>query len=72
MLDPQARYRVREVRPQGVAEPGGRQSSAPFFDAINAADGAVLDGAWLALSGLPTPRAHAETAFIVQLDQEGV
>jgi alpha-galactosidase len=29
----------------------------------------LLDGAWLAQAGLPTPRTRAETAYIVRLEK---
>ncbi|MEY2892998.1 MAG: hypothetical protein RJA98_4189, partial [Pseudomonadota bacterium] len=38
-------------------------------DAINTPGGVVMDGAWLAHAGLPMPRVHAETAFIVRLQR---
>ena len=69
MLDPAARYRVREVLPAGTVRPTGRHHTAPFFDAINAPEGLVLDGAWLAQAGLPMPRTQAETAFLVRLER---
>jgi alpha-galactosidase len=69
MLDAAARYRVREVLPEGTLRPTGRHHTAPFFDAINTAEGLLVDGAWLVHHGLPTPRAHAETAYIVTLDK---
>ena len=62
-----ARYRVREVLPEGTVRPTGRHHTADFFDAINTAEGVVMDGAWLAQAGLPMPRAHAETAFIARI-----
>ena len=67
MLDAGARYRVRELLPEGTVRLTDRHHTAPFFDAINRPEGAVVDGAWLAQAGLPTRRAHAETAFIVRL-----
>jgi len=67
MLDAQARYRVRELLPEGTVRRTGRHDTAPFFDAINTPEGLLIDGAWLAQAGLPMPRVHAETAFIVQL-----
>jgi alpha-galactosidase len=69
MLDAGAQYRVREVRPQGSRRASGPQHSAPFFDAINSAEGQLMDGAWLAQAGLPMPRANAETAFIAHLER---
>ena len=33
----------------------GPHHTAPFFDALNTADGLRLDGAWLAQAGLPLP-----------------
>lgn len=69
MLDPAARYRVREVLPSGTVRPTGRHHTAPFFDAINTPEGLVLDGAWLAQAGLPMPRTPAETAFLVRLER---
>ncbi|MEJ7137204.1 alpha-galactosidase [Amphibiibacter pelophylacis] len=69
MLDAGARYRVREILPEGTVRPQGRHHTAPFFEAINAPDGMILDGAWLIHQGLPTPRAHAETAWILTLDR---
>lgn len=70
MLDSNARYRVRQVLPQGTQRPTGRHQTSPFFDAINTAEGLALDGAWLAQAGLPMPRVQAETAFIVRLQAE--
>lgn len=70
MLDPSARYRVREVLPAGTVRPTDRHNTAPFFDAINTSEGLVLDGAWLAHAGLPMPRTQAETAFLVTLRRE--
>jgi alpha-galactosidase len=52
MLDAAARYRVREIRPDG-AEPAARE----------------MDGAWLVHAGLPMPRAHAETAYLVRVER---
>ena len=69
MLDAGARYRLRQVLPEDVQRPAGRHNTAPFFDALNGVDGLVLDGAWLAQSGLPMPRVQAETAFIVHLQK---
>jgi alpha-galactosidase len=69
MLDANARYRVREVLPAGAVRPTHRHATAPFFDAINAQDGLLVEGAWLARAGLPMPRANAETAFIVRLQK---
>lgn len=69
MLEAGARYRVREVLPAGTVRPTGRHHTAPFFDAINAPEGVVVDGAWLVHAGLPMPRANAETAFIVRLSR---
>lgn len=69
MLDPAARYRVREVLPAGTVRPTGRHHTAPFFDTINTPEGLVLDGAWLAHAGLPMPRTQAETAFLVRLER---
>lgn len=69
MLDANARYLVRELRPAGSERPAGRHNTAPFFDAINEGDGLAVDGAWLAQAGLPMPRVHAETAFIVRLSR---
>jgi alpha-galactosidase len=67
MLDAGARYRVTEIRPDGVPETGHR---APLLDAIGGADGASFSGAWLAHAGLPVPRGQAETAWIVRLQKE--
>ena len=69
MLDAQARYVLREVRPASHVRPQGRHHTAPFFDAINTPEGLSVDGAWLAQAGLPMPRVHAETAFIVHLQR---
>lgn len=69
MLDTSARYRVREVLPEGTLRSKERHHTAAFFDAINTPEGLVVDGAWLAHAGLPMPRVYAETAFIVTLDQ---
>jgi alpha-galactosidase len=67
MLDAAARYRVTEIRPEGVPDTNHR---APLLDAIGSAEGASFDGAWLAHAGLPVPRGHAETAWIVRLQRE--
>ena len=67
MLDTQARYRVREVQPEGTLRATGRHHTAPFFDAINTDTGLEVHGAWLVSAGLPLPRSNAETAFIVRL-----
>jgi alpha-galactosidase len=69
MLDAGARYRVHQVLPEGTVRPTGRHQTAPFFDAIDTPEGLVVDGAWLARSGLPMPRVLAETAFIVRLSK---
>jgi alpha-galactosidase len=69
MLDAAARYRVRELLPEGTQRRTGRHDTAPFFDAINGPEGLIIDGAWLAQAGLPMPRVQAETAFIVQLQK---
>lgn len=69
MLDAAARYRVREILPEGTVRPSGRHNTAPFFDAINAPDGLEIDGAWLVNAGLPMPRVQAETAFIVRFER---
>jgi alpha-galactosidase len=58
---------VQQVLPEGTVRATGRHQTAPFFDAINTPEGLVVDGAWLAQSGLPMPRVLAETAFIVRL-----
>jgi alpha-galactosidase len=67
MLDAGARYRVREVLPEGTVRPSGRHHTTPFFDALATPDGLVLDGTWLAHAGLPLPRVQAETAYVVHL-----
>lgn len=67
MLDTQAHYHVKQVLPAGSVLPSGAHNTAPLFDALNTADGVVLDGGWLRHAGLPLPRAQAETAFIVRL-----
>jgi alpha-galactosidase len=67
MLDAGARYRVTEIRPDGLSDTGHH---APLLDAIGGADGASFNGAWLAQAGLPVPRGHAETAWIVHLQKE--
>ena len=67
MLDTQAHYRVHQLAPAGTVLPTGAHNTAPFFDALNTAEGVVLDGGWLRHAGLPLPRAQAETAFIVRL-----
>ena len=69
MLDAKARYRVREVLPPGTVRSTHRHHTAAFFDAINSADGHIVDGAWLMHAGLPMPRVAAETAFIVTLQK---
>ncbi len=60
-----------QVLPEGSVRATGRHDTAPFFDALNDADGLTLDGAWLAHAGLPMPRVQAETAFIVHLHKLG-
>jgi alpha-galactosidase len=67
MLDAGAPYRVTEIRPDGLQPVDHR---APLLDAIGGADGASFGGAWLAHAGLPVPRGHAETAWIVRLQRE--
>ena len=67
MLDTQTHYRVQQLLPEGTVLPTGAHNTSPFFDALNAADGVMLDGGWLRHAGLPLPRAQAETAFIVRL-----
>ena len=67
MLDTQANYRLQQLLPEGTVLPTGQHNTAPFFDALNAADGVVLDGGWLRHAGLPLPRTQAETAFIVRM-----
>jgi alpha-galactosidase len=67
MLDAGAQYRVMEVRPDGASDTDHR---APLLDAIGGTDGAAFSGAWLAHAGLPVPRGHAETAWIVRLQRE--
>jgi alpha-galactosidase len=71
MLQPGARYRVRQVLPAGTLRAGGRHHTNPLQDGLNEEGGLVLDGAWLAQAGLPMPRVHAETALIVHLQQVG-
>jgi alpha-galactosidase len=65
MLDPAARYKVSEILPDGVPAPH-QHSTAPVFSAMREG-GVEFDGAWLAHSGLPLPRALAETCFFVHL-----
>jgi alpha-galactosidase len=67
MLDAAAHYRVSEIRPDGAPLADHR---APLLDAVGSADGASFSGAWLMHAGLPVPRAHAETAWIVHLRRE--
>jgi len=67
MLDSRAQYRLQEVLPEGTLRKTGRHDTAPFFDAINTAEGLQVHGAWLREAGLPLPRTQAETAFIVRL-----
>jgi alpha-galactosidase len=67
MLDAAAHYRVSEIRPDGLPASSQR---APLLDAIGSADGESFNGAWLAHAGLPVPRGHAETAWIVHLQRE--
>jgi alpha-galactosidase len=69
MLDKSARYRVQEILPAGTVRKTGRHDTAPFFDAINTAEGLDVHGAWLAQAGLPLPRTQAETAFLVRLSK---
>lgn len=71
MLDAQAHYRAWQVLPAGAERPDGPHHTAPFFDALNRPEGLLLDGAWLVHNGLPTPRAQAETAYIVRLQRSG-
>ena len=65
MLDAGARYHVEEIVPDG-APANHHHSSAPLFTALREG-GVEFDGAWLAQSGLPLPRAMAETCFFVRL-----
>ena len=65
MLDAGARYHAEEVVPDG-APANHHHSSAPLFTALREG-GVEFDGAWLAQSGLPLPRALAETCFFVRL-----
>jgi len=67
MLDGASAYRVRACVPEGTVLPTGPHNTAPFFDALHAEPGLVLDGGWLRHAGLPLPRTQAETAFIVRL-----
>lgn len=69
MLASGARYRLRQLLPEGTQRETGRHHTSPFFDALNAPEGLEADGAWLAQAGLPTPRAWAETAFLVHLQR---
>ena len=69
MLDGGARYRLRLVVPEGLPDKALYAGSAPFFEQLRSAEGVVLDRAWLRESGLPLPRALAETAFIVHLQR---
>lgn len=66
MLDPGARYHVRQVLPPAASGHAAAHGTAPFFEALRT-EGLALDGAWLAQAGLPMPRALAETAFIARL-----
>ncbi len=70
MLCADARYRIREVLPEGTARSTSRHATAPFFDALNTAEGVIANGAWLVNAGLPMPRVNAETAFMVRLQVE--
>lgn len=63
MADPRRRYRVRYADQPRLALFAGQ---APFFDALGA-DGAVLDGAWLAEAGLPLPPMPAESVVVIRL-----
>ena len=67
MLDASARYQVQEILPEGTVRATGPHHTAPFFDALNEAQGLALDGSWLVHAGLPMPRAPAETVFMVRL-----
>jgi alpha-galactosidase len=70
MLDPDAHYRVTELRPESV-RPGAIASHQAFLlDAIGSADGAQFSGAWLVHAGLPIPRGKAETAYIVRIQRQ--
>lgn len=67
MLDPDQRYRLKVLRPDGLPASQLYCGSAPLFDALLADDGVVMDGSWLRYAGLPLPRTLAETAFIVHV-----
>lgn len=69
MLQADARYRLRVLRPQALPEAQLFCGSAPFFEALGSAEGVEMDGAWLQQAGLPLPRSLAETAFIVHLQK---
>ena len=69
MLEPNARYRLRVVAPDGLPEDALYDGTAPLFDALRESEGVVMAGDWLRQSGLPLPRAKAETAFIVHLQK---
>ena len=66
MLDPGARYRITQVSP---GTPAPQAQGAPLLDALAQPDGLVMDGAWLARSGLPMPRSKAEVAHLVHLQK---
>ena len=68
MLDPQARYRLRVVQPDGLPAQALYNGTAPFFEALCTPHGVEVAGDWLRQVGLPLPRALAETAFIVHLE----
>ncbi len=69
MLDSTARYRLCELRVEGSQRKTDRHHTAPFFETLNSPDGVVVAGTWLVHSGVPTLRAHAETATILQLQK---
>ncbi|SDE12662.1 alpha-galactosidase [Glycomyces harbinensis] len=64
-LDPAARYRVRVREEIGAAS--RHQNTDPAWLAGAAADGIVLDGAVLALAGVPLPTLNPQQAMLLDL-----
>lgn len=66
-LDPAARYRVRALLPSG---PPSHLTSPPWLARVLEAEGAVLPGAALALSGLAAPLLDPEQGLLLAVDRE--
>ncbi len=63
MLECGAQYRVQRI------DRTRTNQTAPFQDALLSPDGVVIEGAWLAQSGLPLPQLMAETCAIYDLSR---